>query len=1322
MKYTILFSSFLIIGFALQSHAQIIISEVSPTNYYQLADENDDYPDWIEIYNNGTTDQNLIGLHLSDNDELKWTFPDHFLAPGERVLIYASGKNRGGLGQSEVDHWETALYEGDLWRFFLGTEQPPFDWTSLSFDDSAWTLGEGGFGYGDDDDVTSVPDTTTSFYYRRTFNVIDPTKLDSAILSMDYDDGFVAYLNGIEIARSYNMPDGAPDYTTVTNIDHEAKLYAGGHPDVFPISKSRLSTLLTTGQNVLAIEIHNVTPPSSDLSARTWLHFGIHTPDVIFGPNPPFFNDIIVTNYHTNFKIGFGEPVILYDADGEIIDSVTIQYLLPGHSVMRTDDTGAWCLTDQPTPGETNGNNCLSGYTEAPVLSPAAGFYQEEQTISISGNLVRYTTDGSIPTDTSPLYTDPFTISNTAVIRARSFETGRLPGPTASASYFIGVNHTLPVLSITATPGDLFYDGSGGLAAYDDYNSGKRAPAHLEYFDKDKNLVFAENASLRPVGGYSIAFDQKSMQFAFDEDYGAVDDIHYPLFVRDKPGITSYREFRVRNMDDDWNSTRMRDVLANQLTLPTHCASTGYQYMAVFINGEYWGHYGGREVTNEYYVRDNHGADPDEVDRILSSYFEDEDYLVDEGTGDDFYDMSDYIIGTDMTDSTNFAIAQKRVDWENWVDYFAAEMYLGNGDWFSSMYFNNTRMYRAPDVRWRYILFDVTYAQGNGVSATVNILEEALANPAFPNRYTDMMNSLLQNEDFKRYFINRFADLMNEYWTPEKTSELISQHAEEIASEINLQSARWGSLDSISWRDQVHDLREFHVVRRVYQRNQIENYFGLNDQVDITLRVEPAGAGAIHINSIIPKTYPWAGIYFDGNPVTITAVANPGYTFDYWENNLSIDTFGNSFELNLQPFSEFTAVFTGTSRPAELELSEINYHSDPTSDAGDWFEIRNASDYPIDLTQYKMQDREWYNSFPLPAGTILQPDERIVVVQDVDKFNAMHPAVSNKFGSTLFKLDNSGDQVRVVDRNGATVLQTTYDDKAPWACTPDGFGRTLERKAQSVNPELPVSWFDGCMGGSPGIAYVPCGDDLIISEINYHSHDDADAGDWFEIKNQLDTPVDLSGWSVRDDDDEHIFTIPDGTTLAAGKYLVICENEDAFTNVHPTVPKWIGDLDFGLSNSTDIIRLYDAEGQIQLSICYDDSDPWSEAADGDGYTLELIDANGHLNDGDNWFAGCLGGSPGGPYNPDCIAVGVASSPVLFPMSIFPNPFDHQLTVLLPEGSKATIRITDVYGKTIMIQSVSTPKSVLPTHSWNPGIYFVATEINGKIMIEKVLKV
>jgi hypothetical protein len=271
------------------------------------------------------------------------------------------------------------------------------------------------------------------------------------------------------------------------------------------------------------------------------------------------------------------------------------------------------------------------------------------------------------------------------------------------------------------------------------------------------------------------------------------------------------------------------------------------------------------------------------------------------------------------------------------------------------------------------------------------------------------------------------------------------------------------------------------------------------------------------------------------------------------------------------------------------------------------------------------------------------------------------------------------------------------------------------------DPEQPDSWFDGCIGGSPGVAYSPCGDDIIISEINYHSSDAADAGDWFEIKNQLNTSVDLSGWTVRDIDDTHIFTFPEGTILASGKFMVVCENEDAFNAFHPGVPTLIVGLGFGLSNSSDVIRLYNATGQLQLSICYDDSDPWSADADGAGYTLELLDVNANMNDGSNWFAGCPGGSPGGPYDPDCIPVGVNPIASSVELSIFPNPFDQNFSVRIMEGTTGTMRIIDAFARVILQLPISGQVTTIETGTWSAGMYYILTEVNGVSVIEKVIK-
>lgn len=121
-------------------------------------------------------------------------------------------------------------------------------------------------------------------------------------------------------------------------------------------------------------------------------------------------------------------------------------------------------------------------------------------------------------------------------------------------------------------------------------------------------------------------------------------------------------------------------------------------------------------------------------------------------------------------------------------------------------------------------------------------------------------------------------------------------------------------------------------------------------------------------------------------------------------------------------------MFTGAAQPVELELSEINYHSDPTLDASDWVEIHNVADYPIDLTQYKVQDRDWFNAYPIPAGTILMPDERLVVVEDDAKFASAYPEYSTKL-EALYSVMTTVETRCACDPTGreSTVLQSTYE-------------------------------------------------------------------------------------------------------------------------------------------------------------------------------------------------------------------------------------------------------------------------------------------------------
>jgi len=161
--------------------------------------------------------------------------------------------------------------EGENWRYFKGTKEPPRNWRTSGFNDSEWETGQSGFGYGDNDDRTKLSDMRfyeetpndpgqpgyLSLYIRRTFQMRDVEDIEKLILRVDYDDGFVAYLNGKEVTRA-NI-DGIPKYNSKAKKGHEA-----GSPKDFDISDKL--NLLKNGENLLALQVHNDKITSNDLT------------------------------------------------------------------------------------------------------------------------------------------------------------------------------------------------------------------------------------------------------------------------------------------------------------------------------------------------------------------------------------------------------------------------------------------------------------------------------------------------------------------------------------------------------------------------------------------------------------------------------------------------------------------------------------------------------------------------------------------------------------------------------------------------------------------------------------------------------------------------------------------------------------------------------------------------------------------------------------------------------------------------------------------------------------------------------------------------
>ncbi|MBT3611894.1 MAG: hypothetical protein HN522_03000 [Flavobacteriales bacterium] len=211
-----------------------------------------------------------------------------------------------------IDHWETVVFDNDIWKYFEGTYEPDTNWRKLAFNDATWLQGQGGVGYGDGDDNTII-NSVTSLYLRKTFTIIDATEIAAAILHVDYDDAFVAYLNNVEIARANIGSVGDhPLYTQGSSSLHEAQMYQGVNPDQFVINSQLLSTILNQGNNVLSVQVHNDNISSSDLTGRIFLSLGINTTSTNYWPAPSWFQPPLIFT-------ASNLPIVVINTNGQTI-------------------------------------------------------------------------------------------------------------------------------------------------------------------------------------------------------------------------------------------------------------------------------------------------------------------------------------------------------------------------------------------------------------------------------------------------------------------------------------------------------------------------------------------------------------------------------------------------------------------------------------------------------------------------------------------------------------------------------------------------------------------------------------------------------------------------------------------------------------------------------------------------------------------------------------------------------------------------------------------------------------------------------------------
>lgn len=1074
--YTYFFLSYLIIICLDPIYAQpVLINEVMSSNAITVSDEDGDFSDWIELFNPQDTSINLSGYGISDinTEPFKWIFPNIKLLSQDHLLIFASDKNRTDY----VKHWETIITWGDYWKYRLGTSEPPADWKNLVFDDRLWLSGKSGFGYGDDDDSTIVPDVQ-SVYVRKTFTVQNLSTVVSAILHVDFDDGFVAYLNGYEIARANIGSVGIqPKYNESAATFVEPLMVYGGKPNGYIIQN--IQSILQEGENVLTIQVHNYGTGSSDLTLIPFLSLGMdQTPTNPKGANPI----LILPNkfLHTNFKLSSeGETLIITNPQGNRIDSSTFGMIGSDVSFGRQPDgSNFWYLFSNPTPGDSNTTQGYTGITSEPIISISGGFYSSAININITpgltGGTIHYTLDGSEPDQASQIYTATIQIPSTKVLRVKVFNTGMLPSKTVTNTYLINFNTQLPVISLSTNPLNLFDEEFGIYTLGDSAESSFpyfganfwkdwERPVHVDYFENDGTANgFSLDAGVQIFGGWSRGHPQKSLAIFARGRYG-YSAIDYKLF--DDLPFTQYQSFVLRNSGNDWNSTMFRDGLMTNIVDDVDIDKQKFKPAVLFINGQYWGIHNIREKVNEHFLAQHNNVNADSLD-LLESFAQ----LI-QGDSSDYLALHSFIENNSMINASNYEFVKSKIDVNNFIKYFVSQIYFANTDWPGG----NIKYWRKNAAgKWRWILFDTDFGFGlfEPNPFMHNSLEFATApnGPNWPNPpwSTLFLRKLLDNQSFKNDFINCFADFSNTVFKSSAVINKINYFKSVIESEIPRHIQRWNAFNLDGWLSNIQVLWNFANQRLTYMQVHFIQKFGLSGIAAVNLSISDTSMGYIKLNSLLVDQSSWSGKYFKGVPINIIAQPKKGFRFVGWEGDNTSNE--DSLIITLNSMINLIAVFEidkNYSIP-KIVINEINYNSSLAFNPQDWIEFYNNSDTSVNISSWIFRDSEDIHNYVIPEGTILGAREFIVLCSDDTLFHPLFPEVQNYIGNFNFGLSGGGELLMLLDNNLNVIDSLTYDDTNPWPSEADGHGPTLSLLNPNLENHLPQSWAPSIGYGTPG--------------------------------------------------------------------------------------------------------------------------------------------------------------------------------------------------------------------------------------------------------------
>ncbi len=1291
------------------------LTEFMAVNTRTLRDGRSEFSDWFEITNVGDGPLDLAGHFVTDDRDLldKWMIPAGpgvVLDPNEAIVIFASGQDsddfvdsrgfihtnfelgrRGeflalvapdgstivssigpGVPEQTADVSYGRLGDTEIFRELIGEDSPAralapaaliaANWVDIDFDDSEWTLGEIGFGYETEErgvfsgkfeaDVEPLlHEKGSSLILRASFDLEADTAIEELTLWVRYSGGFIAYLNGSEIARE-NAP-AEPSHDATAPAPRPDGLAVTSYA---PFDVSAHVDRLVPGRNLLAV--HAFAESSSDarflvvpvLEARVRGAFAVYLREPT--PGEPNATGYLGRVRDTTFSIDrgfFSEPAELAITSGT-----------PGATVRFTTDGGA--------PTESSGE-----LHSAPLAI--------EKTMVVRAIAAR---DGFLPTDVdtqsylflegpggvlSQAQTQPGYPTAWAGIPADYEMDPEIVEHPDYAATIAGDLQSIPTLSLVLRRADfisLYNNPQGrGIAT--------ERPVSMEYFTADGAEELQENAGMRMHGGAGRQpeFPKHSFRLLFRRRYGA-SKLRYSLFRGEPYGGGATSTFDKLILRGGFNNTfphwydeqalraqYVRDQWARDLQFEMGHLSPRGRYVHLYINGLYWGLYNVTERPDEDFGATYYGGAEEDYDVIKNRQST-------AGTRAGWNRL--VTLASNASDPAAYEEASELCDFENLIDYLLEGFYFGNTDWDHN---NQVAMRRRdPPSPFQFLSWDAEFAISLAPGAQPNqwapilTIDRSRINTA--NGPSGIFQGLRQNEEFRVLLADRIHRHFfgNGVLTPERVREIWMRRANEVHRPIVGESARWGDFrrDVFSRRDPRNAFPLFTRNEQVaeHQRWILEEYFPTR-----TDRVIGQFRAARYLPDVrAPSINPAEGVVDAGTEVSIRGTTGRTYyTIDGTDprekgGDLASEALlaGDSVLTPILVEGAPARAFVPVDDSLGLEWTELGF------DDGDWIAGSSGVGYEessgyedlilLDVGPDMFEkngsayirlrfDVASVDDFDLLTLRMKYDDGFVAYLNGVEVARrnapddlAWNSEASFSHGDSRAKEFENIDITEHRDslRLGENLLaihglnrRTTNNDFliVPVVATSDvaeavvAIDATTHVKARIL---LSEEW-------SPlaeAVYVVDAG--IRVTEVMYHpanpdgaeeaaGFDDDDEFEFLEIANLSALDRNLDGFEIASG---IRFAFSDAA-LAPGERAVIVRDRAGFEARYGVDSvRILGEYDGGLSNDRDEIQLLDDAGRVLLSFTYNDE--WHPTTDGDGHSLVLVnpDARGDPDSAEDW--------------------------------------------------------------------------------------------------------